>query len=134
MTAFAPSVPKLSIQEKERQKMISGQDILTAIQQLVGWSLVLVEYASVLVCVIYSRRSPWVWLLMAGFLLEAIVGSFYQICSLLLTHGSLRPAVYSRVVLTIGSPAGLMAKLAVLGGVFGVLRDYGTATAREENV
>jgi len=109
-----------------------GRLMVAFIQEVIRWLYVLIDLGAAVTCAAHVRRSPWAWALTGGFLLEAGVTAWYQVAILLLRHNEITAEAFGRLNTLLGVPLGLlglMGKLAIVGGVGGILLERERARA-----
>jgi hypothetical protein len=97
---------------------------LGPLQEAVGWLHPLVALAGVVVCAVNLHRSRWMWILVAGFGLEAAVSAAYRAFALLMGRGVLSYSSMGALFFLM-SLLGLAAAAAIVGGLAAVLADPG---------
>lgn len=91
------------------------------LQELVGWLNVLACLAGVVICALRLGRSRWIGLLMGGFAIETLVAAFFRVITYLLgLSGGLE---HLGAAFAIVSLVGLMGRLAIVGGLAGLLAE-----------
>ena len=91
----------------------------TSLHEALGWLYVLVALAGMILCALHLGRTLWSALLMGGFAVEAATGAFYRVGTRLLATSGGYSSLQS--VFLIMSAIGLLARLAIVGGVAGLL-------------
>ncbi len=96
-----------------------GFSLADALREAVGLFQALVAVAGVVVCFLYRARSPWWWLPMAGFGLQAAVTASFQVLTFVVRHG----LSYSSAgpLFLLGSLLGSLASVTIVAGLAAVL-------------
>ena len=89
----------------------------------VAWCDVLLNVGGCAAGVRYLGRSWWVMLLIWGFGIEAWLGIFYQTVMRILNSQPEDAQVAAGIIFLGGSVVALMGRLAIVGGIVGVLHD-----------
>jgi hypothetical protein len=101
--------------------MFGSEGGLALLQQMVTGVHILLDFAGAAVCLMYLRRSLWAGVTAVGLGLSGLVSVWYQVVTVLIQNGTWTPRQYSLMISLVGTPLGLLARVALVAGIIGLL-------------